>query len=107
MSIAQFIRDLNIEIASSRKAYPPPTPADLVAAARSRWEEIDTVYWDNFDNLGKCWTNDEHPAFVERCRLRAAAAHCDLEDAEIAAGVRWFRSPAGSVYPAATAQPRS
>ena len=99
MSIAKFIRDLNNEIASSRKAYTPPTPADLVAAARSRWEKADLVYWDNRDNLGKCWTNDEHPAWVERCRLRAAAAYRDLEEAEIAAGVRWFHSPTGSVYP--------
>jgi hypothetical protein len=98
--IAQFIRDLSNEIAPSRTPAPPPSPADLVAAARASWEKYDRVYWDNRDEMRQTTTTGEFQSFVERCRLRAAAAHCDLEEAEIVAGVRWFPSPAGSVYPA-------
>ena len=74
--------------------------ASTVTALRASWEALDGTYWGMFEEVQQTTTTPGFKRYVERCRLRASAAYRKLEEAEVAAGVRWFIT-AECVYPAA------
>jgi len=75
--------------------------ASTVPALRASWEALDATYWGMLEELRQTTTTQDFRSFVERCRLRASAAHRRLEGAEVEAGIRSFLT-AECVYPEAS-----